>query len=348
MKISEKIIGHFDGAAVTAYTLTNQQGLSLTAMTYGAAITALNVPDKNGSFENIVLAMDSLEDYITYRPYYGATIGRVAGRISNGRFVIDHKEYHVDKNTGSKQLHGGSKGFDTQNWNAVVKQKADEASIIFSYQDKEGTNGYPGTVDATVTYTLTDKNEWKITYGAATDKPTLFNPTNHVYFNLTGDLSKNVLDHTLKINSSKIVELNAETLPTGRLLPVEGTPFDLRDGKKLSIAAENRHPQTIQASGFDHAFVLDHTAGEADAILTDDTSGRVVKMYTDQDSAVVFIHNGAIDSYTLQGKKAGPYIGVTMETQAFPDAINQKDFGDIILRPEKPYHAETVFSFEIK
>ena len=189
MKVSETIIGQVHGKEVVAYTLTNPNGISLTAMTYGATITELLMPDKNGKTENVILAMDSLDDYVTHRPYYGATIGRVAGRITKGAFDLDGTAHQVVVNEGGNQLHGGPTGLDTLVWDAEVQASADEASIHFTTIDADGANGYPGTLSVTVSYTLTSDSEWKVTYRATTDQATLFNPTNHVYFNLSGDIN---------------------------------------------------------------------------------------------------------------------------------------------------------------
>ena len=348
MKVSETILGQAHGKDVVAYTLTNPNGISLTAMTYGATITELMMPDKNGKSENVILAMDSLDDYVTHRPYYGATIGRIAGRIAKGSFDLDGKRHQLIVNEEENQLHGGPAGLDTHVWDAEIEASADEASIHFTTTDADGANGYPGTLSVTVSYTLTAENEWKINYRATTDQPTLFNPTNHVYFNLSGDINKPILQHELQLNSAVFAELGGGNLPTGALLPAEGTPFDFRNGGKLAIAAEQNHPQTQKVAGFDHPFLLQHDTGKPDAILSDSESGRSIKMYTDQDCVVIFMHNGAIDKYTIAGSPVIQYAGITLETQALPDAINQEGFGDIVLRPGEVYSAETIYKFEVQ
>ncbi|HRM37397.1 MAG TPA: aldose epimerase family protein [Trichococcus flocculiformis] len=348
MKVSETILGQAHGKDVVAYTLTNPNGISLTAMTYGATITELMMPDKNGKSENVILAMDSLDDYVKHRPYYGATIGRIAGRIAKGSFDLDGTRHQLIVNEEENQLHGGPAGLDTHVWDAEIEASADEASIHFTTTDADGANGYPGNLSVTVSYTLTAENEWKINYRATTDQPTLFNPTNHVYFNLSGDINKPILQHALQLNSAVFAELGDGNLPTGALLPAEGTPFDFRDGGKLAIAAEQSHPQTQKVAGFDHPFLLQHDTGKPDAVLSDAESGRSVKMYTDQDCVVIFMHNGAIDKYTIAGSPVIQYAGITLETQALPDAINQEGFGDIVLRPGEVYSAETIYKFEVQ
>ncbi len=348
MKVTETVIGQVNGTDVTAYTLTNPDGISLTAMTYGATITELLMPDKNGKTENVILAMDSLGDYVTHRPFYGATIGRVAGRISKGAFDLDGTSYQLVVNEGVNHHHGGPTGLDTQVWDAEVQTSADEASIHFTTVDEDGANGYPGTLSVTVSYTLTADNEWKVAYRATTDQATLFNPTNHVYFNLSGDNNKPILQHNLQLNSAVFAELGDGNLPTGALLPAEGTPFDFRNGGKLTVAADGSHPQTRKVAGFDHPFLLQHDEGQPDAILSDTESGRCVKMYTDQDCVVIYMHNAATDKYTIGGNPVIQYAGITLETQALPDAINQEGFGDIVLRPEEVYAAETIYKLEVQ
>ncbi|MFY9901039.1 MAG: aldose epimerase family protein [Trichococcus sp.] len=347
MKVSEAKIGQTNGKDVVAYTLTNPKGISLTAMTYGATITELLMPDKNGKTENVILAMDSLDDYVTHRPYYGATIGRIAGRITKGAFNLDGIAHQLVVNEGGNQLHGGPTGLDTHIWDAEIQASADEASIHFTTTDADGANGYPGTLSITVIYTLTADNEWKVTYRATTDQATLFNPTNHVYFNLSGDINKPILQHDLQLNSAVFAELGEGNLPTGALLPTEGTPFDFRSGGNLAVAADQSHPQTQKVAGFDHPFLLQHDDGTPDAILSHAESGRTVKMYTDQDCVVIYMHNAAIDKYTIAGSPVIQYAGITLETQALPDAINQEGFGDITLRPDEVYSAETIYKFEI-
>ncbi len=219
---------------------------------------------------------------------------------------------------------------------------------ISQRSDADGANGYPGTLSVTVIYTLTADNEWKVTYRATTDQATLFNPTNHVYFNLSGDINEPILQHDLQLNSAVFAELGDENLPTGALLPAEGTPFDFRSAGKLAVAAEQNHPQTQKVAGFDHPFLLQHDDEKPDAILSDAESGRTVKMYTDQDCVVIYMHNAAIDKYTIAGSPVIQYAGITLETQALPDAINQEGFGDITLRPDEVYSAETIYKFEIQ
>lgn len=348
MQISQKKFGTFHNQDVPAITLTNKNGVSITAIPFGASIVEWNVPDRNGAFDNIVLGFNQLDEYVQHRPYYGATVGRVAGRISQGMFSIDGKSYQVSQNESGNHLHGGIQGLDTKLWNFETRKRAHEASIIFSCEDKNGSNGYPGNIAVQVIYTLTDDNEWKVAYSASTDQPTLFNPTNHVYFNLHGDISKNILDHQLFVQADTYAELGDSNNPTGRLLPVEDTPFDFREVAPVSQSTESDHPQTKKVSGLDHPFVLNSKNDQLDASIFDEQTGRKIEMTTDQAAVVVFLHNGKAEGYTLNGQPIEAYAGITLETQALPDAINQENFGDIILRPENPYTSETVYRFVLE
>lgn len=346
MDITTKPFGTFEGREIIEYTLTNANGVSLSAIPFGATVTKIVTPDKKGKRENITLNVESLEDMIEHRPFYGATIGRVAGRITNGKFSIDGKEYQIDVNEGSNMLHGGPEGLDTKLWDVDIDKEDSEARLTFSYESPNGENGFPGNVTIKVAYSLNDQNEWKINYSAETDEPTLFNPTNHIYFNLTGDIKQSILDHKLILASPYYGSLAEENLPSGKLEPVKNTPFDFTAGKVLKEAVLSDHEQIKPIDGLDHPFVLDQKV-EIQGTLADPQSGRYVRMKTDQESVVIFTHNGEVDDYTIQGEPAKQYAGITLETQALPDAINQEGFGDIILRPNEPYKAQTVYQFGV-
>ena len=244
MKVSETILGQAHGKDVVAYTLTNPNGISLTAMTYGATITELMMPDKNGKSENVILAMDSLDDYVKHRPYYGATIGRIAGRIAKGSFDLDGTRHQLIVNEEENQLHGGPAGLDTHVWDAEIKASADEASIHFTTTDADGANGYPGNLSVTVSYTLTAENEWKINYRATTDQPTLFNPTNHVYFNLSGDINKPILQHELLPNWATEIFLPGRCCRRKGPLLISATEENLR----LPLNRATHRPKKLPVS----------------------------------------------------------------------------------------------------
>lgn len=348
MELTKTVIGNVNNREVVEYTLTNTKGVSLSAMSFGATLTKLETPDRNGVKEDITLNVESLDDFIAHRPFYGATIGRVAGRITRGQYTLGGKEYQLDINEGGNLLHGGPEGLDTKLWEVEVESAESEASLIFTYVSPEGENNFPGTLSIKVVYTLTDQNEWIIDYEASTDAPTLFNPTNHVYFNLTGDTHKSMLEHQLQLKSEFYGSLGEENLPTGNLERVEGTPFDFREFKAVKEAALSDHPQIKRLNGLDHPFVLNPKETGAQAVLFDPESGREVELYTDCNSVVIFTHNAEIDDYLIKGEPAKQYAGITLETQTLPDAINQPGFGNIILRPENTFTSRTVYKFNTR
>lgn len=347
MHITEHVFGKMNEIEIKAITLKNKTGAAITATNYGATLLEWLAPDREGNFVNITLGLDNLDDYVSYRPYYGATIGRVAGRITGGTFTLNNTQYQLEQNQNGNHLHGGLQGLDTKIWDYRVENGEDEASIIFSLTDPEGSNAYPGTLQVEVTYTFTEDNEWKVSYQATSDAPTLFNPTNHVYFNLNGEWDTNILNHELFINADSFVELNANTIPTGHKLPVAGTPFDFREPTLAKQATESNHPQTKQVGGLDHPFVLNKADQAVHASLYEETSGRCIEMVTSEPVVVVFMHNGPSE-FDYKGKKIPAYAGITLETQNYPDAINQEGFGNIVLNPGETYRSETVYKFSIK
>lgn len=346
MDISIKDFGELSGQVIQEYTLTNRQGISLSAMTYGAAITSIRVPDKNGLIENIVLRYDTLDEYVSYRPYYGATVGRVAGRIDKGKFTLEGKNYQLETNDKTNHSHGGINGLDTKIWTVKTESTENEGHLVFTYKSPHGENGYPGNLTVKVTYTLTESNEWKINYQATTDKTTLFNPTNHVYFNLSGDPTKAINQHTLALTSKYFAELKEDYIPTGTLLPVKGTPFDFTTADTVNKGFESTHSQNKLVSGYDHPFVLEHLADKPEATLYDQKSGRRVQMVTDRDAVVIFAVNTLDGRHTNEGTSEEHYAGITLEAQNLPNAINQKDFGKVTLSPDEIFQSETTYRFD--
>lgn len=346
MDISIKDFGKVSGTVIKEYTLTNQHGVSLSAMTYGAAITSIQVPDKNGQLQNIILGYDDLNEYVNNRPFYGATVGRIAGRIDKGRFTLDGKSYQLKTNEKGNHLHGGENGLDTQIWTVETVSNENEAQVTFTYTSPDNENGYPGNLTVQVTYMLTESNEWKIHYQATTDKTTLFNPTNHVYFNLSGDPTKAINQHTLTLTSDLFAELREDSIPTGALLPVKDTPFDFTTADTINKGFESTHPQNQLVSGYDHPFVLEHLPEKPEATLYDPTSGRRVQMVTDRDAVVIYATNTLDGRHDTDGKPEESYAGITLETQNLPNAINQKGFGKVILVPDEVFHSETTYRFD--
>jgi aldose 1-epimerase len=333
-----------DGKAVEIYTLTNKHGLVARVMTYGATLTELRIPDKSGNADSIVLGFNDFAKYEAGHPFFGSTTGRVANRIAKGKFSVDGKPYTVAVNNGPNHLHGGPNGFDKQLWNAQPIKSADGPSVKFTYLSPDGDQGFPGNLDTTVVYTLTNDDELKIDYTAKTDKPTIVNLTNHSYFNLAGEGSGTVLDQVLMLNADRYTEFDSTQIPTGKILPVAGTPLDFRKPTPIGDHIE-------EAKGYDHNFVLNGLAKQMKlaARVVDPKSGRTMEIHTDQPGVQLYTANGLDGSIKgLSGKPYPKYGAFCLETQHFPDSVNHPEFPTVILRPGETYHTVTVHKFSAK
>ena len=331
-----------DGQPVEMYTLTNRNGMVAKVITYGAILTELQVPDRNGKPADVVLGFDNLNDYLTRNPFFGAIAGRYANRIAKGEFTLDGTTYHLPVNNGPNSLHGGNKGFDKRVWKAEPRQSSQGQSVTFTYLSKDGEEGYPGNLTATCTYTLTNDNALKLEYTATTDKPTVVNLTNHSYFNLAGEGSGTILDHVLTINADNYTPTDETLIPTGQIAPVEGTPYDFR--KPATIGA--RIDQV--GAGYDMNYALNGPAGKLAtcARLKDPRSGRVMEVLTTQPG--VQLYSGIHLDGKLAGPSGRPYGkagAVCLETQHFPDSPNHPNFSSTVLRPGEKYDQVTVFKF---
>lgn len=331
------------GENARLFSLINDHGARLDVTDFGARIVNLMVPTSTGE-RNIVLGFDSPEAYVAQDPFIGASIGRVAGRIRLGQFEIDGKSYQVqtDPQTGHT-LHGGSPSFDTQVWQSSSFQTADAVGVKFTLLSPTGENGFPGNLTASVTYTFNNDNEWALLYQAQSDEPTLYNPTNHVYFNLMGDVTTPIDQHVLTLVSDEFAVLNEDVTVTGEKRHVSGTAFDFSTPKTLANCFEfSDDAQKDLFSGMDHPFFLTH-AGDVDAILESPDGAVRVEMVTDQDTVVVFTANFGDGGRVMGGKNLVNHGGITLEAQAAPGAVEFADFGDIVLRPEQTYQAKTTY-----
>jgi aldose 1-epimerase len=336
--------GELDGKKVYLYTLTNKSGTEVKITNYGGIVTSWITPDKNGQKSNIVLGFDDLKGYQGKTPYFGATVGRYGNRIANGRFTLDGKEYKLATNNGKNHLHGGIKGFDKVVWDADQTDE-NSPSLTLHYLSKDGEEGYPGNLNVTVKFTLTDENGLGIEYDATTDKATPVNLTNHSYFNLTGDVSKSILEHTLMVDADKYTPVDATLIPTGELKDVTGTPFDFRKPKK--IGAEIGQVK----GGYDHNFVLNGKGTDAQriAVLTDDISGRQLEVYTTEPGVQFYTGNFLDGSLqTSDGRPINKNTGMCLETQHFPDSPNKPNFPSTILQPGQKYHTVTRYVVGVK
>ncbi|MBZ5750865.1 aldose epimerase family protein [Metabacillus rhizolycopersici] len=345
MRIVQKPFGEINGQNVDAYTLINDQNIEITCLNYGCVITKIVTPNRDGNYENIVLGFNNMEDYEKHSPYFGAVVGRVSGRIKGGQFELDGQSFELEMNDNGNHLHGGSKGFSHVLWDAVILKNEKEVGIQFSYTSPDGEEGYPGTVQVTITYLLNNDNEFLIHYQANSDKTTLLNLTNHTYFNLSGDLKRDALHHVLKIDSNQFVELNEQLLPTGELLDVTDTVFDFREGREIEEGVISNHPQNqLVGQGYDHSFLLNsHHNGEI--TMWDEESGRKLVVETDEVSVVLYTGNQLQEDLPVYGVKSKKYLGLCLETQGLPDAIHHPHFPSYVLEKDQLFSSLTKYTF---
>lgn len=325
-----------DRQAVQRYTLTNANGMMARLITYGATLTELHVPDAEGQLADVVLGFDDLASYETKSPYFGCTTGRVANRIAYGKFTLDGVTYELAANNGEHHLHGGEKGLDNVVWSVASSEASgDSAYVQFAYSSPDMEEGYPGKLDIVVTYTLTDANVLRIDYEARTDRATPVNLTHHSYFNLAGQGSGTILDHVLQLDASKYTPADETLIPTGAIDPVAGTPFDFTTPTPIGARIADVE------GGYDLNYVLDDFGSEdlhRAATLRDLASGRVMAIYTDQ-PGIQFYSGNFLDG-TLTGKGGTTYVqhgGLCLETQYFPNSINQPSFPSVVLLPGEVY-----------
>jgi aldose 1-epimerase len=336
------------GEAVQLYTLSNKSGMEVGILDYGGIIVSLLAPDNKGHYKDVVLGFETLADYETRNPYFGALVGRYANRIAGGKFSLDGREYKLVQNNGNNHIHGGTKGFDKVIWEANSIEYADRVSLELSYTSKDLEEGYPGNLVCHVVYTLTDQNELQVTYRATTDKKTIVNLTQHSYFNLSGDFSNTVLDHALFLAADAFVPVNDELIPTGAYAAVEGTPFDFRVSKTLGKDIEDVHEQIRIGQGYDHSWVLkDYNEKiRLAARVVHPETGRTMEVYTTEPG--IQLYTGNFLDGTLPAKGGGTYgrrSGFCLETQHHPDSPNQPEFPSVVLEPGQTYRSETVFKF---
>jgi len=339
-----------DGREVHAYTLVNGAGMSANIINYGATITSLSVADRDGKIEDVVLGYDSLSGYVNGSAYFGAIVGRYGNRIAKGRFQLDGIDYQLTVNDGENHLHGGNIGFNKVLWDADVPEDSETPAIRFTYTSRDGEEGYPGTVTLKVTYALTDDNALRIEYEGVTDKTTILNPTQHSYFNLSGNFRNSILDHRLMIEADSFTPVGAGLIPTGELLPVEGTPLDFREFHAIGERIDDPFEQLALGKGYDHNWVLRNYTGSGQvhkaAELYDPGSGRLMTVLTDQ-PGIQFYSGNFLDGTAIgkNGIAYGRRTGLCLETQVFPDAPNKPDFPSATLKPGQVYRQTTIYQF---
>ena len=335
-----------DGTAVEIFTLKNENGIEVAVTNYGATITSIRTPDRNGNVADIVLGFDTLDGYLGEHPKVGPVIGRYANRISLGRFTIDGVVHKLAMNNGPNHIHGGERGFDRYVWQA---EELAGNSVRFSRVSPDGEEGYPGNLQVAVAYSLTNYNELVVEYQATTDLPTHVNLTQHTYFNLAGP-GGDVLGHELMINADRYTPVDRSSIPLGELAPVAGTPFDFRKPTPIGARIEARNPQLEHGRGYDHNFVLNRKGDglQLAARVVEPASGRVLEVATTEPGMQLYTGN-FLDG-TIHGKGGvayGRFSGFCLETQHFPDSPNKPNFPSTVLRPGDTYSSRTVFKFDV-
>jgi aldose 1-epimerase len=337
-----------DGTPIFEYMLTNAKDMSVGIINYGGIITSINVPDRDGNVDNVVLGFRNIDDYETKNPYFGTITGRYANRIANAKFTLDGEEYQLAANNGPNALHGGEKGLDKRVWEVKEVPGDTSVGLELAYLSPDGEEGYPGNLDVKVLYTLTDDNELRIDYTATTDKPTVVNLTSHSYFNLAGDGSGTALDQKLTLNADSYTPVDATLIPTG-IEPVDGTPFDFRQPTRIGDRIRDGHEQLVHGRGYDHNWVLNR--GDDDALvlaarLEDEKTGRIMEVHTTE-PGIQFYAGNFLDGSLVgaAGKMYRQGDGICLETQHFPNSPNNPDFPSTELRPGETYQTTTVHRF---
>jgi aldose 1-epimerase len=333
-----------DGTPVDVYTLSNASGMEVRITTYGGAVVSLTAPDRNGKLADVVLGMNDADGYRAQGFYFGALIGRYGNRIGNARFTLDGKTFELPKNDGANTLHGGPQGFDKRVW----KAREVPAGLELTYVSKDGEEGFPGNLTATVVYSVTDKNELKIDYTATTDKPTVVNLTNHSYFNLAGAGEGDILAHQMTLYADRFTPVDTGLIPTGELRPVQGTPFDFTKSTAIGARIGQNDEQLKLGRGYDHNWVLNKASGGLTkaAEVYEPTTGRVMEVWTTE-PGVQFYTGNFLDG-SAHGKGGKVYIrrgAFCLETQHFPDSPNKPAFPSTELKPGQQYRTTTVYRF---
>ena len=349
--VKRQSFGTVNGTSIESLTLTNKNGVEVTAITYGGIITSIKTPDRSGAIGDVVLGFDSIDGYLGDQPYFGAIIGRYGNRIAKGRFTIDGAEFKLATNNGPNHLHGGIKGFDKVIWQAVtLPPVAGQSGVAFTYASADGEEGYPGRLDVKVTYTLDDNNRLSVAYEAAADKKTHVNLTQHSYFNLAGEGSGDILGHELTIDADRYTPVDETLIPTGVIAPVDGTPFDFRKQTAIGARIDANDGQIRNGQGYDHNWVLNRTTGDLQRVarVVEPRSGRTLEVSTTE-PGLQFYAGNFLDG-TLSGKAGKSYgrrSGFCLETQHYPDSPNHSNFPSTLLAPGQRYQSRTVFAFGV-
>lgn len=348
-RIEEDLFGvTAEGVEVVRYRLRNANGLMVALITYGATLTELHVPDRRGRLDDVVLGFDRLAGYERESPYFGSTVGRVAFRIADAQFVLDGRRYQLTRNDGPHHLHGGTKGFSWLPWQAELQREENAAAVRFTLHSPHAAEGYPGNLQATAVYRLTDQNELSIEFAAVADRPTPVNLTHHSYFNLAGAGSGDVLDHVVQIDAEDYSATDEATIATGEIVPVKNTPFDFRQPTPIGARTEGL---AATGGGYDLAYLHRGCRGSLCRLATvyEPQCGRVMHVETTE-PAIVFYTGNYLDG-SLRGKGGAVYAkhaGFCLEPGGLPDAVNHPSFPSVILRPGQTYRHTCLYRFSTK
>ncbi len=332
-----------DGKAVTLYTITNKNGMSVSAIDYGANIVSLMVPDKKGTVEDIVLGFDDVAGYEVNGCFFGAFIGRHGNRIGQAKFELNGKTYELEKNDGENNLHGGTPGYH----HVMYEASAADDSITFTRVSPDGEQGYPGNLEISLTYTLTDDNELKLDYETKSDQDTLCNLTNHSYFNLKGHKGGEITDHIVTIKANGFTGTSDDLIPDGSIVDVTDTPMDFRKPRKIADDIDAAYKPIELAGGYDHNFVLDKPEGVFDKVaeMSEATSGRKMEVYTDLPGMQLYSGNFIVKEEGKEGHIYTKRTGICFETQYFPNSVNVPAFTSCVLKAGEVFHSTTVYKF---
>ncbi len=346
--LTTKALGDHNGSTVNLYTLINKEGNVLKLSNYGAKILMIEVPDKNGNMDNVSTGSENLQ-MIIRDAFGGATIGRFANRIANGKFTLDGVEYNLPVNNRPNTLHGGPNGWYTKVWDTEILEDSKEPKIKFSYVSPDMEEGFPGTVNVSVTYTWTNDNEIIIDYAATTDKKTVINLTNHAYFNLHGTGKGYIYDHILTLKASNYTPMDATKIPTGEIRPVKGTPFDFTSPQQMGYKVGETYEDKV-FQGYDDNYVLDGGEGVC-ATVYEPESGRTMEIITDQPAMQFYSGGGGMrwkESLESDEKPENIRSSFALETQHFPDSPNQSGFPSTVLNPGDQFKSRTIYRFSVK
>lgn len=329
--------------SVSLYRIENASGASVTVCNYGCRLISIVVPNKRGELTDVCLGLRDFEQYLVDNSSLGVVAGRCANRIAKGQFTLNDTTYRLAINNGENHLHGGPTGFGQRVWNAKIS----DDKVIFSRVSPDGEEGYPGNLSVSVTYGWSEDNELSILYEATSDADTLFSVTSHGYFNLDGEGSETVLDHELRIDADGITPVDATQIPTGEILPVEGTPFDFRTFKTIGQDIHADDAQLAVGGTYDHNFVLNGTCFREAAVLQSKKSGIRMTCFTDQPGLQMYVPCQPIPQKGKNDKDYAPFSSVCLETQHFPDSINHPDFPSVVLKAGENYKSKTVYHFSV-